>query len=611
MAIPEFQDAHFGAVNFSTNDENKRPMVSQGEQTREIQVDCCSTQTRISATAETQTEQDSERKLDPETISGFDDWSDIPPGVARFLKRVGGEMEDELAKSDASQAFIGYAPIEEGGDNEIGLHYTLSCDLSELLSATGVGGTGSSSKPLQATGVDWSPTGSVVAASFGRNDIAGWCDSPGALATWNIFRRGFADEGDHAPDTILDHSSCLMCVSCHPLSPAIIAAGSFNGEVVVWDTSRDEPLLATTKIDDLYHREPVTSLSWVHNPRDDDYRLAAVSGDGKLLFWSLRNNLQCPVEGYRVPAEGADSGRDGTRSRRSSARGRTAGCTTLSFLREGRHVTSAVIGTEGGAVVKCRLATSSKGTADQSKSMRWSSEADEALSRVPTKHQREVVRDVEKAARANRGAEVDLPAVFRARLESSLLYPSPGLFRMEKHHGPVHSIDCSPFHRQGAALLLSSGADGSARLYNTLQSRAVLTFEPSNSNLMDVRWSKARPLVFAAVAEDGGIFIYDLLQSPVIPVASARLPRGDAVFHPRSRLVDVNDKGGVGAAYSVSFNPRQRDLLATGDSRGRVIVWRMSWRLANKRPGEDAGLERLFKGSVGDDGHEDEDGQAN
>lgn len=43
--------------------------------------------------------------------------------------------------------------------------------------------------------------------------------------------------------------------------------------------------------------------------------------------------------------------------------------------------------------------------------------------------------------------KVDLPAVFRARLESALLYPAPGMFRMEKHHGPVHSIDCSPFHR--------------------------------------------------------------------------------------------------------------------------------------------------------------------
>lgn len=86
-----------------------------------------------------------------------------------------------------------------------------------------------------------------------------------------------------------------------------------------------------------------------------------------------------------------------------------------------------------------------------------------------------------------------------------------------------------------------------------------------------------------------------------MPVASAQLPRGDA-DGARSRLVDVSDRGAAGAAYSVSFNPRQRDLLATGDSRGRVIIWRMSWRLANKRPGEDVGLERLFKGSAGDVG---------
>lgn len=43
-------------------------------------------------------------------------------------------------------------------------------------------------------------------AGPGRNDIAGWCDLPGALALWNIFRRGFADEKEHAPDLVLDHS---------------------------------------------------------------------------------------------------------------------------------------------------------------------------------------------------------------------------------------------------------------------------------------------------------------------------------------------------------------------------------------------------------------------
>lgn len=108
------------------------------------------------------------------------------------------------------------------------------------------------------------------------------------------------------------------------------------------------------------------------------------------------------------------------------------------------------------------------------------------LSRVPVKQRKRVAREVESAVQANRGTEVscpstairlvpvrgnqnasswlpliflrgslaipkvDLSSVFRSRLESTVLYPSPGVFRMEKHHGPVHSIDCSPFHRQAA-----------------------------------------------------------------------------------------------------------------------------------------------------------------
>lgn len=54
-------------------------------------------------TTQTQTERDSESKADHDTIAGFDDWNDMPPGVARFLERVGAEMEMELIKSDTSQ----------------------------------------------------------------------------------------------------------------------------------------------------------------------------------------------------------------------------------------------------------------------------------------------------------------------------------------------------------------------------------------------------------------------------------------------------------------------------------------------------------------------------
>lgn len=52
---------------------------------------------------QTQTDVASESKTDPGVIAGFDDWKDMPIGVARFLERVGADMEIELDNSDDSQ----------------------------------------------------------------------------------------------------------------------------------------------------------------------------------------------------------------------------------------------------------------------------------------------------------------------------------------------------------------------------------------------------------------------------------------------------------------------------------------------------------------------------
>lgn len=60
---------------------------------------------RVSFNTHTQTQTDgaSESKTDPEVLAGFDDWNDMPVGVARFLERVGADMEIELDNSDDSQ----------------------------------------------------------------------------------------------------------------------------------------------------------------------------------------------------------------------------------------------------------------------------------------------------------------------------------------------------------------------------------------------------------------------------------------------------------------------------------------------------------------------------
>lgn len=61
-------------------------------------------------------------------------------------------------------------------------------------------------------------------------------------------------------------------LECSPRSPFTRPVCGYLGvahfvQVIVWDTSRDDPLLATTKIDTLFHREPVTSVSMIDKDR--------------------------------------------------------------------------------------------------------------------------------------------------------------------------------------------------------------------------------------------------------------------------------------------------------------------------------------------------------
>lgn len=92
--------------------------------------------------------------------------------------------------------------------------------------------------------------------------------------------------------------------------------------------------------------------------------------------------------------------------------------------------------------------------------------------------------------------------------------------------------------------------------------------------------------------------MYDLLQNPILPVASEKLPQASLDLGEAGK--SSRDRHPACAACDVSFNPRQRDLIVTGDSHGQVLVWQLSWRLANKKAGEEAMLERLFKGSAGE-----------
>jgi WD40 repeat protein len=50
-----------------------------------------------------------------------------------------------------------------------------------------------------------------------------------------------------------------MSLSFHPTKPSLLVGGSYNGEIFLWNLSKDEDMVVSwSKIDDYYHKESIT-----------------------------------------------------------------------------------------------------------------------------------------------------------------------------------------------------------------------------------------------------------------------------------------------------------------------------------------------------------------
>ena len=136
----------------------------------------------------------------------------------------------------------------------------------------------------------------------------------------------------------------------------------------------------------------------------------------------------------------------------------------------------------------------------------------------------------------------------------------------------MFAVAFSPFHRH---LLLTASSDGSARLYNVLQQRPVLTLEPSTSSLFAACWSPSRPTVFAVGGADGNLYVYDVGKSRGLPEATLQVTTNKSPL------------------YSIMFNPQSPQLVATADAQGYVKVWRLSHALNTMGPRDKRALDRL------------------
>lgn len=147
------------------------------------------------------------------------------------------------------------------------------------------------------------------------------------------------------PNTTIEVSNCLTCIEFHPNDPLILAGGTLNGEIYIWNIDNEDPYICHSAIDEYYHREAITKLIWVKyeslTSLSINYSLMTVSTDGKILVWRVSDKLRYPIKGHLL-------------ARKKGGELSIVGGTSFSRV-HGQDENTFVVGTEGGSIFKCQI----------------------------------------------------------------------------------------------------------------------------------------------------------------------------------------------------------------------------------------------------------------
>jgi hypothetical protein len=228
-----------------------------------------------------------ESSFEVQTISSKTTLIDISDASTRMLTELdsnnrsfalrdyfGFDIEDETSTEDLS-ILASIALIFEQPDSD---EKKTSSNLQIL----------NQSSAFPCSSVSWNATGLLLAVAYGMTQHEGWCNHRAGVAILSTFSSSSSSSTltskkinkttktkAWSPEMILDTDSCVTALAFHPREPAIIAAGTFSGEVIVWDVRRGlrveevgsgddassardtnlDPLICKSRIDDFLHRE--------------------------------------------------------------------------------------------------------------------------------------------------------------------------------------------------------------------------------------------------------------------------------------------------------------------------------------------------------------------
>ncbi|XP_046746326.1 cytoplasmic dynein 2 intermediate chain 2-like isoform X2 [Diprion similis] len=193
--------------------------------------------------------------------------------LSAFLKRVTPSVLDELDEIYGSTAFDGY-DVATGGEPSSSIKLLTKFNtLNEADAETKI------------SCVTWSAGGGTLALSYSAVCHDTWCNHTSSIRIFNFTKE---DQFPSTPNRSLEVNSCVTALSYHPVEPSILAAGLFNGDVLVWNL-RDDKSSAPLQLS--AHGDSLSVVQWRPTLVNGVFPLVTAGRDGYLLVHKLTANF--------------------------------------------------------------------------------------------------------------------------------------------------------------------------------------------------------------------------------------------------------------------------------------------------------------------------------
>ncbi|XP_012261873.2 cytoplasmic dynein 2 intermediate chain 2-like isoform X1 [Athalia rosae] len=324
-----FNDQSSGPIGFSSQILEQRSQGTVSIQTEKVvcQELGCQLVQRNDAASQTVTQNKSMQHVDYDKL-------------AEFLKRVSPLVMDELDEMHGSTALDDYQPsigeVPSAGAKLLFKFNTLDeTDLDKKISC-----------------ISWSAAGGTLALSYSATYHDTWCDHVSRIKFYNI-----TTENQSAPasSTTLQVNACVTTLAYHPTEPSILAAGLFNGDVLVCNLKEDK---TSCPIQLGGHSDSLSVLQWHLKLLNSASTLVTASRDGYIFIHKFIANFTTVELHRRLKIGKEHNPMEKSRPRSVSGRRERAdecglSVTALDFST--KDPTTFVIGTSCGGLYQCSI----------------------------------------------------------------------------------------------------------------------------------------------------------------------------------------------------------------------------------------------------------------